>query len=198
MIVNRNIQFKLPMLVRTRFEDTNLDCLQFWNQFYTEIEKFEISAISKFSYLKEFLIPKVRALIDNLPFTPEMYARANSILWAKFRKPSQLAVAHIQCITSLAFFSNSYPNKIIKFYEKLFAIVQAVDTMNKLKDIKVYERLSLDKLSEIIVDFFRLDDKWRELDFLKLAESLHNWTDCNLKTIHKSEKHEKYKRENIF
>ena len=40
-------------------------------EFETEIDKVEISAISKFPYLKEFLVPKVRALIDGLPFTPE-------------------------------------------------------------------------------------------------------------------------------
>ena len=61
----------------------------------TEINKVEIRAISKFSYLKEFLLPKVRALIDRLPFTPEWYVRAKSILLAKFEKPSEVAAAHI-------------------------------------------------------------------------------------------------------
>ena len=82
IIVNRNIQVKLPKLVITKFEGTHLDWFRFWNQFEIEIDKVEISAISKFSYLKEFLVPKVRALIDGLPFTPEGYARAKSILLA--------------------------------------------------------------------------------------------------------------------
>ena len=33
MIVDRNSQTKLSKLVITRFEGTNLDWLQFWNQF---------------------------------------------------------------------------------------------------------------------------------------------------------------------
>ena len=33
MIVNRNTQVKLPKLVITKFEGTDLDWLQFWNQF---------------------------------------------------------------------------------------------------------------------------------------------------------------------
>ena len=70
--------------------------------------------------------------------------------------------------------------------------------MNKLRDIKVYERLTLGKLPKIMGGFVRLDDEWQELDFLKLAESLRNWSDRNLKTLHNSEKHEKYKRQNIF
>ena len=89
MIVNRNIHFKLPKLV------------------ITKLEKVDISAISKFFILKEFLIPNVRALIDGFIFTPEVYTRANSILLAKFGKPSEVAAAHIHCITFLPFFSNS-------------------------------------------------------------------------------------------
>ena len=96
----------------------------------------------------------------------------------------------------LPFFSNSYPNKITKFYKKLNFIVQVLDKMNKLRDIKVYEILTLDKLPKIMCDFLRLDHKWQE--FLNLAEPLHNRTDRNLKTLHNSEKHEKYKRQNIF
>ena len=43
-----------------------------------------------------------------------------------------------------------------------------------------------------------LDNEWQGLDFLKLAESLWNRTDRNLKTLHNSGKHEKYKPEKIF
>ena len=50
--------------------------------------------------MKEFLIPKVRALIDGLPLTPEGYARANFILLAKVGKPSEVAAANVQCIIS--------------------------------------------------------------------------------------------------
>ena len=106
IIVNSNIQVKLSKLAITKFEGTHLDWFRFWNQFETEIDKVEISAISKFSYLKEFLVPKLRALIDGLPFTPEGYARTKSILLAKFGKPSETAAAHIQCITSLPVVSN--------------------------------------------------------------------------------------------
>ena len=116
----------------------------------------------------------------------------------KSGKPSKVAAAHIQRITTFPDFSNSYPNKIYKLYDKLVVIVQALDAMNKLRDVKVEESLTLDKVPEIIGDFVRLDDEWQELDFLKLAESLRNWTDRNSKTIHNSEKHEKYKRESIF
>ena len=112
----------------------------------------------------------MRALIDGLPFISEGYARAKSILLAKFGKPSGVAAAHIQCIISLPVVFNSNPNKIHEFCEKLIVSVQALDTINKLRDIKGYVRLTLDKLPGIRADLIRLVDEWQEWDFPKLVE----------------------------
>ena len=76
-------------------------------------------------------------LIVYLPFTPEGCPRANSISLVKSGKPSQVVAAHIQYITTFPDFSDSYPNKIHKLCDKLVVIVQALDTMNKLRDMKV-------------------------------------------------------------
>ena len=76
--------------------------------------------------------------------------------------------------------------------------MQALDTVHKLRDIKGYVRLTLDKLPGIRADLVGLDDEWHEWDFPKLVESLRKWTDRNPKTICNSEKHKKYKRENVF
>ena len=119
--------------------------------------------------------------------------RSKSILLAKFGKPSEVAAAHIQCITSLPVVSNSNPNKI-----QLVVSVKALDTMHKLRDIKWCMKLTLNKLPRIRAELVRLDDEWQEWDFPKLEESLHKWTDRNPKTINNSEKHQKYKRENVF
>ena len=50
---------KLPKLVISKFEGTALDWFHFWNQFETEIDKKDISLVTKFSYLKEFLFSQV-------------------------------------------------------------------------------------------------------------------------------------------
>ena len=71
-----------------------------------------------------------------------------------------MAAAHIQCITSLPVASNSNPHKIHEFYEKLIVSVQALDPLHKLRDIKGYVRLTLDKLPGIRADLVRLDDGW--------------------------------------
>ena len=200
IIINRNIQVKLPNLVLTKFESTHLDWFQFWNQFETEIDKVEIHAINKYSYLKEFIVTNVRALIDDLPLTSEVYTRPKSILLAKFGKPSGVAAAHIQWITSLPVVSNSNPNKILEFYEKLVVSMQAFDKnwWANWEILKVYVRLTLHKLPGIRYDLVRLDDEWQGCDFPRLVESLRKWTDHNPETLHSSEKHEKCKSENVY
>ena len=56
---DEKVSVKLPKLKRKKFEGTALDWFRFWNQFETEIDQVQISPISKFSYLKELLVPKV-------------------------------------------------------------------------------------------------------------------------------------------
>ena len=103
---DEKVSVKLPKLKITKFEGTSLDWFRFWNQFETEIDQVQISPINRFSCLKELLVPKVRLLIDGLPFTSEGYAKATSILTSRYGKPSEVAAAHIHCITSLPVFSS--------------------------------------------------------------------------------------------
>ena len=91
---------KLPKLIKTKFNDTSLDWFSFWNQFESETDKAEIGPVSKLPYLKELLIPRVRLLIDGLPFISEGYSRAKSILLGKFGNLTQIDLAHIQGIAS--------------------------------------------------------------------------------------------------
>ena len=60
---------KLPKLIISKFQGTHIDWYRFWNQFEAEIDRANIDAVGKFSYLKELLLPKVRVHIEGLPFT---------------------------------------------------------------------------------------------------------------------------------
>ena len=108
---DEKVSVKLPKL-KIKFDGTALDWFQLWNQFETEIDQVQISTISKFFYLKELLVPKVRLLIDGLPFTSDGYTRAKSILTSRYGKPSEFTAVHIHCITSLPVISNCDPNCI--------------------------------------------------------------------------------------
>ena len=63
------VNVKLPKLIIKNFVGTSLDWFCFWNQFESEIGKAEIGPVSKFFYLKELLISRVRSHIDGLPIT---------------------------------------------------------------------------------------------------------------------------------
>ena len=69
---------KLPKLVIIMFDGTHFDLFRFWNQFKSQIDKFDLPQVSKFSYLKELVIPEVHLLIDSQPFTSEGYTRAKN------------------------------------------------------------------------------------------------------------------------
>ena len=79
------------------------------------------------------LKPKVRVLVDGLPFTTEGYERAKNIHKTKYGKDSEVANAHIQSLISLPTITSSNPYKINEFYEKPVTHLQALDTMGKLK-----------------------------------------------------------------
>ena len=56
----QGVVVKLPKLTITKFNGTNLDWTRFWGQFTEGIDKYNMAAITKFSYLKEFVVRKVR------------------------------------------------------------------------------------------------------------------------------------------
>ena len=170
---------KLPKLVITKFQGTHLDWQRFWGQFEAEIDKSDINQVAKFSYLKELLVPKVRAVIDGLPFNSEGYTRAKNILMTKYGKPSEVANAHIQCIMGLPVITGTNPTRINEFYEKLVTNIQTLEFMGKEKDIRGYVRLTLGKLPGIRADLERLDDNWQEWGFPQLVEGLRKWCERN-------------------
>ena len=67
-----------------------MDWFRFWNQFKIEVDQKTIDQITKFNYLKEFIEPKVRYLIDNLNHGAEGYERAKQILKSKYGKDSEI------------------------------------------------------------------------------------------------------------
>ena len=156
-----------------------MDWLRVWKQFETEIDKAAITQVAKFSYLKELLIPRIRSVVDGLPYNTEGHERAKAILKAKYGRPSEVANAHMQCIIALPTIQGSQPPRIHEFYEKLSSNIQALDTMGKLREINGYVRVTLDKLPGIIADLVRLDHDWQEWTFPQMLETLRKGCDRN-------------------
>ena len=109
---------KLLKLMITTFNGTNLDWTRFWGQFTKGIDRSNIAAILKFSYLKEFVIPKVRKSMDGLPFTPEGYEKAKSVLKEHYGNDRKVEKAYVKDILDLPEVSGNQSPKI-QFYEWL-------------------------------------------------------------------------------
>ena len=179
---------KLPKLVITKFSGELTDWPRFWNQFEAEIDRSKVAAVTKFSYLKELVNPKVKTSIDGLPFTTEGYQRAKSILQSKYGQTSEIVNAYVQNIMALPVITGSHPKKIHEFYKKLLFNVQSLEKLGKLKEISGYVRMAIDKLRGIRGDLVRTDDNWREWDFPKFVEALRKWTERNPVELELNEK----------
>ena len=51
-------KMKLPKLVITKFDGTHFDWSRFWNQFERQIDKCDLTQVSKFSYLQQLVIQR--------------------------------------------------------------------------------------------------------------------------------------------
>ena len=58
---------KLPKLVISKFDGSFMDWPRFWGQFRKAINKRSIAAITKFTYFRELLCPKVKRCVEALP-----------------------------------------------------------------------------------------------------------------------------------
>ena len=81
---------KLPKLSITPFSGTAIGWVRFKNQFSAMVDSQSVPAVTKFSHLKELLVPKVRQAIDGLPFN-EGYERAKKYLREKYGHPDEVA-----------------------------------------------------------------------------------------------------------
>ena len=86
--------------------------------------KIDLPSISKFSYLKEMLEPKVQLLVDGLPLNTEGYTRAKNLLTSRYGKLGEVVNTHIQTIMTLPIVYGSNTIRIHEFYEKRLAHVQ--------------------------------------------------------------------------
>ena len=170
---------KLPKLVISLFRGELTDWPCFWSQFEAEIDRVEVPGVTKYSYLKELVDPKIRKEIDGLPFSSEGYERAKNILKRKNGKPSEVVNAYVENIMSVPTINGSQPNKIHEVYEKLLFNVKSLETTGKLRKVNGYVRMTIDKLPGIRGDLVRTDDSRRIWNFPQLIDELRKWTEMN-------------------
>ena len=116
---------KLPKLSITKFDGSFDQWLSFWNKFSAEIDATDLPAVTKFAYLKELLVTKVRADIDGLTFNSEGYEKAKTILKSEYGKTSEIVHAYINNIMGLPTITSASPKEINEFYESCCSMYKA-------------------------------------------------------------------------
>ena len=166
------IAAKLPKLVISKYSGSYQDWPRFWGQFIETIDKTSIAPITKFTYLCELLDPKIKTVVDSLPFSSEGYNRAKAILQEKFGKESEIVKSYVKEIMELPYIPNANPKKIGEFSERLNHCVQALQTMNKISQVDGNVSMTLDKLPAIRRDLVRTDPDWEKWNFAQLSEAI--------------------------
>ena len=170
---------KLPKLVISKFSGDFQDWQRFWGQFTETVDKTKMPPITKFTYLCELLDPKIKHIIDSLPFTAEGYNRAKSILKDRYGKESEIIKSYVKDIMDLPYIHGTNPKKIRDFSERLNHCVQALQTMNRLSQVDGNVAMTLDKLPGIRGDLVRTDPEWENWTFAQLSEAVRQWSQRN-------------------
>ncbi|XP_046841042.1 uncharacterized protein LOC124435137 [Xenia sp. Carnegie-2017] len=178
-ISDEGMSVRLPKINITKFEGEYMDWPRFWGQFTETVDKSNIAAINKFTYLCGFLGPKVKRRVESLPLATEGYNRAKSNLKDQYGKNSEIIKAYIKEIMDLPHIYGANPRKIAEFSAKLNHSVQALETLGKLKDVQGNVSMTLGKLPAIRGDLVKNDPEWESCDFSKLTEAVRQWTRRN-------------------
>ena len=141
----------------------------------SEIDSSTLPAITKFSYLKELLEPKVCNEIDGLPFTTEGYAHAKNILKTNHENTSKIVRAYITNIQELPTITGRKINMIHEFIKTLNYNVQSLETLGKLSQCLSMVRGILEKLPGIKAELVANQVGWQDWGFTELLGALENW-----------------------
>ncbi|CAB4040729.1 Hypothetical predicted protein, partial [Paramuricea clavata] len=194
------ISAKLPKIEITRFDGSPLVWPRFCGQFTETVDKRSIAPVNKFAHLCGFLSPKVKTIIEGLPFDPEGYNRAKAILQDRYGKNSEVIKAYVKLIMDLPTINQVNLKKIHQFNDQLMHAVQALQTIKKIETVNGYVPMTLDKLQAIRGDLVRTDPDWENWDFSKLSEARRLWArrnpivETNERDENKSWKHEKSRK----
>ena len=172
---------RLPKLSITPFNGTVIDWVRFESQYSVMVDSQSVPPVTKFSHLKELLVPKVRSAIDGLPFNEDGYQRALKYLREKYGHQDEIAGAYVINLLEMPAITERNIAKVHQFYEKLLFTIESLETLGKLSSVQgVAYYVIVKKLeflrSELVT---HVGGDWRSWSFKELLEALRKWTATN-------------------
>ncbi|KAL9961157.1 hypothetical protein ACROYT_G030050 [Oculina patagonica] len=135
-LVENKSAVKFPKLSITPFSGTVIDWVRFESQFSAMVDSQSVPAVTKFSHLKELLVPSVRQAIDGLPFNEEGYERAKKYLREKYGHPGEVAGAYVINLLEIPTITERNVAKVHQFYEKVLFTIESLETLGKLESVQ--------------------------------------------------------------
>ena len=89
------------------------------------VDSQAVPPVTKFSHLKEILVPKVRSAIDGLPFNEDGYQRALKYLREKYGHPDEIAGAYVINLLEMAAITERNIAKVHQFYRSSSSLLKA-------------------------------------------------------------------------
>ncbi|GFO28156.1 Duf1759 and peptidase a17 and duf1758 and rvt 1 d omain containing protein [Plakobranchus ocellatus] len=87
---------RLPKLELPKFGGNYLEFNSFFDKFLAIVDKSELPAVTKFTYLQSLLTGEALASIKGLSVTDESYPAAKDILLQRYGRKERVIFAHIQ------------------------------------------------------------------------------------------------------
>ena len=146
------------------------------------VDSQSVPAVTKFSHLKELLVPRVHQAIDGLPFTEEGYEHAKKYLREKYGHPDEVTGVYVINLLEMPMITERNVAKVHQFYKKLLFTIESLKTLGKLESVQgVAYYVLVKKLgflrSELVSHMPSDRHSW---SFKELLEVLRKWTDTNI------------------
>ena len=121
---------KLPKLELPKFDGSVLQWQSFWESFEAAVHCSDIPDVSKFAYLRSFLIGEAKESVAGLPLTGTNYQSACDLLKARFGRPEIVIFSHIQELLSVPDASSSGVQSLRELQDRLLAHIRSLASLD--------------------------------------------------------------------
>ncbi|GFO23704.1 reverse transcriptase [Plakobranchus ocellatus] len=164
---------RLPKLELPKFSGNYLEFTSFFDKFLAVVDKSELPAVTKFTYLQSLLTGEALASINGLTVTDDSYPVAKEILTKRYGRKERIIFSHIQTLLSLQVDCRK-SNGLWSLYDSLQSHVGCLESLGVSGDTYgvILTPLILSRLPQEIRMEWAREGEGRESDLAFLLDFL--------------------------
>ncbi len=123
---------RLPEIDLPKFSGDYSKWTQFWELFESLVDKTDMSAVSKFTYLSSVLEGEPKSVIHGLALTSGNYEKACDMLKSRYGRKERIIFSHIQGLMNVTFQQKSGSSNVSslwKLQDELLSHVRSLETL---------------------------------------------------------------------